>query len=61
MDRGAWRAVHGISKSWTRLRTHACTALQALFTHSVFMTALGKRYDCYPRFTEEETEGGEIK
>ena len=28
MDRGAWRAVHGISKRWTRLRIHACTALR---------------------------------
>ena len=27
MDRGAWRAtVHGVAKSWTRLRDLACTA-----------------------------------
>ena len=26
MDRGAWQAtVHGVTKSWTQLSTHACT------------------------------------
>ena len=36
-------------------------ALWSIAYYSVFMTPLGKRYYYYPYFTDEETEGREIK